>query len=229
MKESIKILIVEDDADINKLLCDMLKNCGYNTVSAYSGTEAILNIKDDYWDMIILDLMLPGLPGEEILKRIRATRKMPVIIISAKEDMDTKIQTLRTGADDYITKPFDINEVSARIDVNLRRYKNFSKENNLLLTYEEISLNKDTREVFVNEIPLNLTTREFDILQLLISYPKKVFTKTNIFETVWGENYLCDDNTIKVHISNLRNKIHSAKPLHEYIQTIWGIGYKLHV
>lgn len=229
MGNPIKILVVEDDADINKLLCHMLQNSGYNTVSAYSGTEALLNLKDENWDMVILDLMLPGLAGEKILEKIRTAREMPVIIISAKGDTETKIQALRTGADDYITKPFDIDEVSARIDANLRRYKKFSKEDNSILTYGEISLNKDTREVFINQVPINLTTREFDILELLISYPRKVFTKTNIFETIWGENYLCDDNTIKVHISNLRNKIHSAKPLHEYIQTVWSIGYKLQV
>ncbi len=229
MKSSIKILVVEDDADINKLLCDMLQNSGYITVPAYSGTEAILNLKDKNWDMVILDLMLPGLAGERILEKIRSTGEMPVIIISAKRDIETKIQTLRTGADDYITKPFNIEEVSARIDANLRRYKKFSKERNSLITCGEISLNQDTREVFVNQTPISLTTREFEILKLLISYPKKVFTKTNIFETVWGENYLCDDSTIKVHISNLRNKISSAKPIHEYIQTVWGIGYKFQV
>lgn len=184
MKSSIKILVVEDDADINKLLCDMLQNSGYITVPAYSGTEAILNLKDKNWDMVILDLMLPGLAGEKILEKIRSTGEMPVIIISAKRDIETKIQTLRTGADDYITKPFNIEEVSARIDANLRRYKKFSKERNSLITCGEISLNQDTREVFVNQTPISLTTREFEILKLLISYPKGIYKNKYIRDSL---------------------------------------------
>jgi Response regulators consisting of a CheY-like receiver domain and a winged-helix DNA-binding domain len=229
MKEIIKILVIEDDEDINRLLCDMLSQSGYMAMAAYSGTEAIIYLKYSSWDMVLLDLMLPGMKGEEILVEIRKNKQMPVIIISAKEELDIKVKSFKLGADDYITKPFDIEEVSARIDSHIRRYREFSgtiQENNIL-KYKEISLNKDTREVFVNDKLLNLTTREFDILKLLMSYPKKVFAKSNIFQSIWGENYLCDDNTIKVHISNLRNKISKAGALNDYIQTIWGIGYKL--
>lgn len=226
--ENIKILVVEDDNDINKLLCDMLKNSGYETKSAYSGTEALIYVGQDNFDMIMLDLMLPGMTGEELLLQIRKTKKMPIIIISAKEEKDIKIETLRIGADDFITKPFDIEEVSARVDSHLRRYKEFSlgiSEN--ILKYKEISLNKDTREVFINGIDVKLTTREFDILQLLMSYPKRVFTKANVFESVWDSEYICDDNTITVHISNLRNKLIKGGANNEYIHTVWGIGYKL--
>ncbi len=228
MNKDIKILVVEDNNDINKLLCDMLTQSEYSTKSAYSGTEALIYLKEYDWDMVLLDLMLPGMDGKEILANIRKSNPMPVIIISAKEEKDIKIETLRMGADDYITKPFDIDEVSARIDSHLRRYKEFSNitpQN--LLEYKEISLNKDTREVFVYDKQIMLTTREFDILQLLMGYPKKVFTKANLFESVWSSEYLCDDNTINVHISNLRNKLSKAGTENEYIQTIWGIGYKL--
>lgn len=228
MNRDIKILVVEDNNDINKLLSDMLIQNGYVTQSAYSGTEALIYLKQGNWDMVLLDLMLPGMDGKELLSNIRKTSNMPVIIISAKEEKDIKIETLRMGADDYITKPFDIDEVSARIDSHLRIYKEFSTlDVEKLLKYKELSLNKDSREASVYDKKLMLTNREFNILELLMSYPKKVFTKANLFESVWGSEYLCDDNTINVHISNLRNKICKAGAENHYIETIWGIGYKL--
>lgn len=228
MKSNINILVVEDDNDINNLLCDMLKDSGYTTKSAYSGTEALIYLEQSNWDMVLLDLMIPGMNGEELLINIRKTKHMPIIIISAKEEKDIKIKTLRIGADDFIGKPFDIEEVSARIYSHLRRYREFSSElSQDKLRYKEICINKDTREVFVNDTNLSLTSREFDILELLMSYPKKVFSKANLFESVWGSEYLCDDNTINVHISNLRNKLLKSGTSHDYIQTVWGIGYKL--
>lgn len=224
------ILIVEDNNDINKLLAEILESEGYNVKSAYSGTEAIMYIKLQDFDMILLDLMLPGLGGEKILLEIRENKNMPIIIISAKDDKLTKIEMLRSGADDFISKPFDIDEVVARVETNFRRYKVDGsvnlKENDLM--FKEINLNTDTRIVTVNSKSINLTSREFDILNLFIDNPKKVFTKSNIFESIWEEDYMGDDNTINVHISNLRNKI-SKHAEYDYIQTIWGIGYKLEV
>ena len=174
--------------------------------------------------------MLPGLGGEKILLEIRENKNMPIIIISAKDDKLTKIEMLKSGADDFISKPFDIDEVVARVETNLRRYRidgsSNSKENDLI--FNEINLNIDTRVVTVNSKGVNLTSREFDILKLFIDNPKKVFTKSNIFESIWEEDYMGDDNTINVHISNLRNKI-SKHAEYDYIQTIWGIGYKLEV
>ncbi|WP_123053648.1 response regulator transcription factor [Clostridium sp. JN-1] len=229
MKDDIKILVVEDDNDINKLLCDMLNMNGYTAKAAYSGTEALIYLKESIWNMVLLDLMLPGINGEELLLKIRKNSHMPIIIISAIEDIDIRIKTLRIGADDFITKPFNIEEVSARIDSNLRRYMEFSSETSKenIIKYREISLNKDTREVYVNDSNVVLTAREFDILELLMNHPKKVFSKANLFESVWGSNYMCDDNTLTVHISNLRNKLSSAGTSKDYIQTIWSIGYKL--
>lgn len=224
------ILIVEDNNDINKLLAEILESEGYNVKSAYSGTEAIMYLKLQDFDMILLDLMLPGLGGEKILLEIRENKNMPIIIISAKDDKLTKIEMLKSGADDFISKPFDIDEVVARVETNFRRYKVEGsvnlKENDL--TFKEINLNTDTRIVTVNSKSINLTSREFDILNLFIDNPKKVFTKSNIFESIWAEDYMGDDNTINVHISNLRNKI-SKYAEYDYIQTIWGIGYKLEV
>lgn len=224
------ILIVEDDNDINKLLNEIMNSDGYTTKSAYSGTEALIYLEMQNFDVVLLDLMIPGLSGEELLLKIRQNKNMPVIIISAKDDKHTKIDMLKNGADDFISKPFDVDEVLARVESNLRRYSSekniYCKTNEII--FREINLNIDTREITINGKDICLTSREFDILQLLIHNPKKVFTKSNIFESVWQENYMGDDNTINVHISNLRNKI-SKYAENEYIQTIWGIGYKLEV
>lgn len=229
MLDNIKILIVEDDENINRLLGDMLHKNKYITRAAYSGTEALIYLENNEWDMVILDLMLPGINGEDLLVKIRKNKQMPVIIISAKEGKDVRINTLRMGADDFISKPFDVDEVCARIDSSIRRYKEFSSAAifNGIYKYKEISLNKDNREVFVNEVKAPLTSIEFEILSLLISYPRKVFSKANVFESVWKSEYLCDDNTINVHISNLRSKLTKAGATNDYIQTVWGIGYKI--
>ncbi|MPQ43574.1 response regulator transcription factor [Clostridium tarantellae] len=231
MKNNINILIIEDDNDINNLLYEMLNNEGYYVKSAYSGTEALIYLKEKSWQLILLDLMLPGKSGEELLLNIREKCKMPVIIISAKEELGIKAKTLRAGADDFITKPFDIDEVLARVEANLRRYMEFSKGTDYsnIMSYKELTIDEDSRIVRVNETEINLTGREFHILELFLKYPTKVFSKANLFKSVWGENFLCDDNTITVHISNLRNKIIKAGAKEEYIKTIWGIGYKLDV
>lgn len=227
MDKKIEILIVEDDNDINKLLSDMVDISGYNSKSAYSGTEALIYLKENEFDMILLDLMIPGINGEELLEKIRQNYSMPIIVISAKDDKNTKIDMLKSGADDFISKPFDIDETIARIVSNLRRYKLSSKQvSEKILIVNEIKINKDTRDVFINDNNINLTSREFSLLELFVTNPKKVFTKSNLFESVWKEEYMGDDNTISVHISNLRNKI-SKYANSDYIKTVWGIGYKL--
>ena len=229
MDKEIKILIVEDDNDINKILSKLVERNGYISVQAYSGTEAMMYIKSMEFDMVLIDLMLPGISGEELLRNIRKIKQMPIIVISAKIDKQVKIDMLKSGADDYITKPFDIDEVSARIYSNLRRCMKFStstaSEN--IIKCKDISLNVETKEVFVNNNKVILTAREFEILKLLMEHPKKVFTKENLFESVWGTEYLGDDNTVNVHMSNLRSKLLKANPDNEYIETIWGMGYKI--
>lgn len=231
MNEEIKVLIVEDDNDINHLLSDMLIDNKYDVSSAYSGTEALIYLNQERIDIVLLDLMLPGKSGEEVLKEIRSKYKMPVIIISAKEEVGIRPKLLRAGAIDFITKPFDLDEVLARIEVNIRRNKEIQmtdKDYNVF-KYNEITLNSNTREVNINDKLINLTLREFEILNLLIKYPNKVFSKDNIFKSVWGENYINDDSTITVHVSNIRSKISKAGAKKEYIKTIWGVGYKLEV
>lgn len=224
-----RVLIVEDDADINSLLNDILVKNNYEAVSAYSGTEALLCLKDESeFDIVLLDLMLPGICGEELIKKIRAIRKMPIIVISAKTSVEDRINVLKLGVDDFVCKPFDINEVLARIEAQLRRYKEFSNSSDSdIITFKNMSVNKDSREVIVNGDLINLTAREYNILELLISNPKKVFTRANIFESVWNSSFLGDDNTVNVHVSNLRSKIAAKDKNNEYIQTVWGIGFKM--
>lgn len=229
MDRDINILVVEDDNYINAMLAKLMEKNGYNVVQAYSGTEAMLQIQQNEFDLILLDLMLPGITGEELLQNIRKTKQMPVIVISAKIDRQVKIDLLRIGADDYITKPFDIEELSARIYSNLRRYKKFegSSGDKQEINYRDITMNIETKEVYVNAAEIILTAREFAILELLLTHPRKVFSKENLFESVWKDEYLGDDNTVNVHMSNLRSKLLKANPKEEYIETIWGMGYKL--
>lgn len=229
MKSCINILVVEDDADINELLCNILIRDGYNVRGAYSGTEAKMCIDQHDYDIILVDLMLPGISGEDLISEIRKIKIMPIIVISAKTSQEDKINVLKIGADDFIGKPFDIYEVIARVEAQLRRYTEFSssmvKDNKL--KYKNIILDFEAKEVFVNNKLLSLTLREFKILELLVSNPKRVFTRGNIFEAVWNDEFLGDDNTINVHISNLRSKLAQEDSEIKYIQTVWGIGFKL--
>jgi DNA-binding response OmpR family regulator len=228
MKDSVNILIIEDDEDINRLLCNIVRKSGYSPKPAYSGTEAMIYLDSGKWDMFLIDLMLPGLSGEDILSKVTKESNIPVIIISAKLETQSKINALRTGADDYITKPFDIEEVSARIDSCLRRYRHLSGiavANHL--THKDIILDLDAKIVTVNGKELKLTAREYEILLLMMSSPNKVFSKANLFESVWNEKFYGDENTINVHLSNIRSKLAKANQYEEYIETIWGMGYKL--
>lgn len=228
MKQQTKVLVVEDDNDINQLLCSIIKKSGYIPQAAFSGTEAMIYLEKQDWDLVLLDLMLPGMAGEEILIKIRNQNPVPVIIISAKLETQTKIDALRAGADDYITKPFNIDEVSARIDSCLRRYRRMA---DVPITHQihhkDLIIDIDAKKVSVNGKELKLTALEYEILLLLMSSPKKVFTKANLFESVWNEEFYGDDNTINVHMSNIRNKLSRANPNEEYIETIWGMGYRL--
>lgn len=223
--EQTHILIIEDDEDINHLLYTIVKNAGYSAQSAFSGTEAMLLLEHKNWDLILLDLMLPGKSGEEVLAKIRERSDIPIIIISAKEEQWTKVNMLRQGADDYITKPFDHEEVLARIEVQLRRYQ--PKTKNKKLTFKDIVLDPALKKVYVNQQEVSLTVREYNILHLFLSSPKKVFTKENVFESVWQEPYYGDENTVNVHMSHLRKKLAEANPAETYIETLWGMGYRL--
>ncbi|MEG2289306.1 MAG: response regulator transcription factor [Clostridium sp.] len=229
MNKNIEILVVEDDADINSLLCNILKKNGYKVRGAYSGSEAMMCIEQFNYDVVLLDLMLPGVTGENLISEFRTNKTMPIIVISAKTAQEDKINVLKLGADDFITKPFDINEVLVRIEVQLRRYTQFykSEKQDNKLKHKNVMLNVESRQVFVKDEEISLTFREFSILELLMENPNKVFTRANLFESIWGNEFLGDDNTVNVHVSNLRSKLAKVDGQTEYVQTVWGIGFKL--
>lgn len=221
----IKILIVEDDLKISTMLKTLLTKNHYEVKSAFSGTEAILLLQNESFDLVLLDLMLPGLTGEEVLTKINEQFKIPVICVSAKDDLNTKIEVIQGGADDYITKPFNNEELIVRIGAVLRRVNNGSKNTNTnIFKFKDLVLDSENHSVHINENPIELTVKEYSILELLISNPKKVFTKQNIFESIWSEEYIVDERAVTVHVSNLRNKLNSGD---KYIKTVWGIGYKM--
>ena len=228
MEEKKTILIIEDDADISRLLYTALSKTGYDAVQAYSGTEGrmLLGMKEKRFALILLDLMLPGMSGEELLSGIRSESDIPVIVLTAKDELDDKISVLTGGADDYITKPFEIPEVLARIQVQLRHAAKEQESDRL--TYRDMVLDKTTRQVMIEGTPLpKITKQEFAILELLIRHPKQVYSKEDIFEYAWEEPYIGETKTLDVHISNIRKKI-KAVTSDEYIETVWGIGYRLH-
>lgn len=225
-----KILIVEDDINISNLLGEALSKAGYSFEQAFSGTEAklLLNMTEHKYVLVLLDLMLPGITGEEVLAEIRKKGKLPVIVLTAKDGLDEKIQVLTNGADDYITKPFEIREVLARIQVQLRHIEGKKVEDDHNLSFREMILNRDTFQVKINgKILPKITKQEFAILELLIRNPKRVFSKEDIFEYAWDEPYMGETKTLDVHISNIRKKIKTITS-EEYIETVWGIGYRLH-
>ncbi len=225
--EICNILVVEDDPDINKLLCRILEGAGYACRPAYSGTEAALWAGQYDYDLVLLDLMLPGLTGEELIAQLRQRKTMPIIVLSAKTGLEDRVNVLRLGADDFIPKPFDNAEVLARVEAQLRRYKQFSGgPGGKVLTHGDLVLDKESVTVTAAGKPVPLTAREFHILTLLMEHPKKVFTREQLYQQVWEGAYMGDDNTVNVHISNLRSKLAKVSPT-EYIKTVWGIGFKM--
>ena len=225
MKEDKKILIVEDDTDINNLLFTALKKEGYAALQEFSGTEAKMLLKMESFALVLLDLMLPGIPGEEVLKFIREQGNSAVIILTAKDTLDDKVNLLIAGADDYITKPFEIQEVLARVQVQFRH--GVQGGNNNVLSHKQMVLDREKFQIEVGGKLLGkITKQEFSILELLLKHPKQVFSKEDIFEYAWEEPYMGETKTLDVHISNIRKKIKEVTK-EEYIETVWGIGYRL--
>lgn len=221
------ILIIEDSKDVNLMLAEALIDAGYEVKSVFTGIDGILEIKNNRYDLILLDIMLPYKSGDEILKEMRGFLETPVIIISAKDMVGTKIDLLKLGADDYITKPFDLGEVVARIESNLRRCRKQIQETKVF-RYKDLVLNDNAKRVCINGLSMELTAKEYMILELLLKNHGKVFTKSSLYESIWKDEYFEDDNTVKTHISNLRNKLKKANPSEEYIETVWGLGYRLY-
>ncbi len=263
-----KILIVEDDASNNQMLKEYLESHGYACDQAYSGSEGKLLFSMEQYDLVLLDLMLPGIPGEELVTLF--SQKAPVIVLSAKSGLDSKVEVLSAGAEDYLCKPFDLQELLVRIQVQLRRGSRGADSGALgqeiaapgpgrdlaqegassvqdkdispkreasaepggglpmgkTYTYRDWTLTPDTQEMTACGELVELTRHEFLIMELLIRNPRRVFTKQMIYEYAWGEEYLAEDKTINVHISNIRSKLKKSGT-DAYIQTVWGMGFKL--
>ena len=215
------ILIIDDDIHINEMLEEVLIQEGYQVSHAYSGTEALLVLANEKPDLILLDLMLPGLTGEEVLPQIE---KIPVIVMSAKVEVKDKVALLLNGAEDYITKPFEIEELLARIVVQLRKSTRLDSSEKLM--YREITVNMVTHEAWVGEHEVKLTKTEFAILKILLEHPKQVITKTVLLDRVSEETPDCMESSLRVHISNLRKKLREISGK-DYIEAVWGIGFKM--
>lgn len=219
-----RILIIEDDTDINNSTAQYLRRQGCACIQAFSGTEGQLLWKGGGFDLILMDLMLPGLPGGGLLAEIRKTSPIPVIVLSAKAELSDKVELLGLGADDYLTKPYQLEELWARILVQLRHAS--AAPAGGILRFRDWALNLDEMTLTAAGLPVNLTAHEFRIVELLARQPKRVFTKQQIYEAVWGEAYAVEDKTITVHVSNIRSKLRPSGT-DSYIQTVWGIGFKL--
>ena len=218
------ILIVEDDTDINNATAGYLRRQGCLCSQAFSGTEGRLLWQAGGIDLMLVDLMLPGLSGSELIAEIRQSSRTPVIVLSAKTALSDKVELLGLGADDYLTKPYQLEELWARILVQLRHAS--AAPTGVLLRYRDWVLNQEEMTLTAAGQPVNLTAHEFKIVELLVSRPKRVFTKQQIYEAVWREEYAIEDKTITVHISNIRAKLRPSGT-DGYIQTVWGIGFKL--
>lgn len=225
-----KILLVEDDREISEMLIDFLQMEGFEVQSSFDGEQAVKAFLNGSYDLVILDLMLPKISGLEVMKRIRKESVVPIIILSAKDTESDKIFGLGLGADDYITKPFSLTEVLARVKANLRRttqYSSGGETTSVCLGLGDLEMNLESHTVHKNGLAVDLTAKEYEILRLLLSNPKKVYTKAQLYSFIWQDDYLGDENAVNVHISRLRTKIEDDPRKPKYILTVWGIGYKL--
>lgn len=214
------IAVIDDDIHINNMLCELLKREGYETVSALSGSEAPSVLEKTSPDLVLLDLMMPGLSGEEVLPKIH---NIPVIIMSAKADVGSKVNLLLSGAADYVTKPFDTKELLARIRVQLRQSE---RRNVDVSEYGGLTLDNTLREAKYGVKTVKLTRTEFAILKILMQNPKQVITKSQLLDRISADTPDCVESSLKVHISNLRRKLREVSGL-DFIEAVWGIGFKL--
>lgn len=227
-----KILIVEDEESIADLEKDYLELSGFEVEIENSGDTGLARALEEDFDLFILDLMLPGIDGFEICKRIREKKNTPVIMVSARKDDIDKIRGLGLGADDYMTKPFSPSELVARVKAHLARYERLigsSVQENEIVEIRGIKIDKTARRVYINGEERNFTTKEFDLLTFLAQNPNRVFTKEELFQKIWDMESIGDIATVTVHIKKIREKIEfdTAKP--QYIETIWGVGYRFKV
>lgn len=225
-----KLLLVEDDMEISQMLKDYLITENYEVICASDGEEACEKFDHDSYSLVLLDLMIPKISGMEVMQHIRQSSMVPIIIVSAKDADADKTLGLGLGADDYITKPFSVTEVLARIKANIRRSTQYSKPaepKNETLVIGDLVMDLTDYTVTKKNVKVDLTAKEYEILKLLLQNPKKVYTKEQIYSLIWNDAYLGDENAVNVHISRLRNKIEDNPRTPKYVITVWGIGYKL--
>ena len=224
-----KILIIEDEVAIADLEKDYLELSGFDVQIEYAGDKGLTRALKEDFDLIVLDLMLPGIDGFEICKRIREEKDVPILMVSAKKDDIDKIRGLGLGADDYLTKPFSPSELVARVKAHMARYNRLvgthTKENDIV-EIRGIRIDKTARRVFVNGVEKTFTTKEFDLLTFLAENPNHVFTKEELFREIWDMDSIGDIATVTVHIKKIREKIETDTSKPQYIETIWGVGYR---
>lgn len=227
-----RILIIEDETDIAELERDYLEMDGFEVVLVNDGAEGLQTALNDDFNLILLDLMLPNMDGFEICKRIRDVKNTPILIISAKREEVDKVKGLGFGADDYITKPFSPSELVARVKAHLARYErlvNSGGEKNTVIEIRGIKIDKTARRVFVNGEEKPFTTKEYALLTFLAEHPNHVFSKEEIFRAIWDMDSIGDIATVTVHIKKIREKIEYDTSKPQYIETIWGVGYRFKV
>ena len=225
------ILVIEDNNEIQEILRILLAE-EHEVIQAFSGTEGIMQFDKGGIDLVLLDIMLPGKNGDQVLQAIRQTSQTPVIMLTALGDKKLISQYLLDGANDYVVKPFDLDEVFARVTVQLRQSGEHQSGNrreidNLVQNFKNIQFDADSFEISNATETIRLAKKECQILQMLLQHPKKIFTKEELYELIWEESYLPGDNTLNTHLSNLRKKLNQLDPNHEYIETIWGVGVRL--
>ena len=230
-----RVLIVEDDSSIAELQKDYLEVAGFAVQVCPDGWEGLKQIEKNKYDLLILDIMLPGPDGLEILRRVKDSQDIPVLLVSAKKEEIDKIKGLTLGADDYITKPFSPGELVARVKAHLANYERLKSRLGAgsqrvnTLTIRGLSIDKDSRRVFVHDREVSLAQKEYDLLLYLAQNPNRVFGREEIFERVWGLEALGDSATVTVHIARVREKIESDPANPQYIETVWGAGYRFRV
>ncbi len=230
-----KILIVEDDSSIAELERDYLEVAGFEVSICSDGVEGLRTIQNQEFDLIILDIMLPGLDGLEILKTMKEDKDIPVLLVSAKKEEIDKIKGLSLGADDYITKPFSPGELVARVKAHIANYERLKERfsNGIVkrpsIVIRGLKIEKDSRRVFINDQEVNLAQKEFDLLLFLAENPNRVFGREELFEKIWGLESLGDSATVTVHIARIREKIEINPSKPQYIETVWGAGYRFRV
>ena len=222
-----RILIIEDDKSISEILKDYLEMSGYEVKCVFDGDSGLECIKNEDFDLIILDLMLPQKDGFDILKEISDTKQIPVLIVSAKCEETFKIKGLNLGADDYITKPFGMGELVARVNSHIKTYERFNHSSKTkMIKAGTLSIDKQDRRVYINDKEIFLTQKEFELSLFLAENPNRVFSKEELFERVWGYDSLTDASTITVHIARIMEKISASCENGQYIETVWGAGYR---